>query len=212
MPEAIASVLSQAYTHTEVIIVDDGSEDNTAEVSKQYQEVRYIYQKNSGLSAARNRGIQESTGSLMVFLDADDWLLPDAISTNVDYLTRFSELAFVAGAHEIVDEQNGARRKVQKDIITDYYCMLLERNYIGMHATVMFRRWVFDQYQYDTTLKSCEDYDLYLKIARDHPILSHKKIIAAYRFHDNNMSANYKQMLHYALLVLERQRDKLRSS
>ncbi|PIQ21561.1 MAG: glycosyl transferase family 2, partial [Cytophagales bacterium CG18_big_fil_WC_8_21_14_2_50_42_9] len=78
LQEAIDSVLQQTYPKLEIIVVDDGSSDNTKEVAQQYPQVRYIYQANQGLSAARNTGIKHSTGACLIFLDADDWLTPGA--------------------------------------------------------------------------------------------------------------------------------------
>src|SRR5688572_7471549 len=77
--EAIGSVEQQTYTHTEIIVVDDGSTDETKLVVSSFPSVKYIHQHNSGLSAARNKGIEEASGQYLVFLDADDWLYPDAI-------------------------------------------------------------------------------------------------------------------------------------
>jgi hypothetical protein len=70
-----------------------------------------------------------------------------------------------------------------------------------MHATVMYQRWVFDEFMFDTSLPYCEDYDLYLKIIRKHPVFHHTGLVAVYRMHGNNMSANYSNMLKHVLLV-----------
>ena len=204
LPEAFASIWQQAYPAIEVIVVDDGSVDNTKEVTQNTPHVTYIYQSNQGLSAARNTGIKNSHGEYLVFLDADDWLLPGAIATNVEYLQQNEHLAFVSGTHDKVFEDGRIIEEVQ-EVKGDYYCHLLRGNYIGMHATVMYRRWVFEKFQYDTSQRNCEDYDLYLKIARKHPVLHHTQKIAAYRFHSSNMSGNIPAMLHGVLKVLKRQ-------
>src|ERR687898_3616338 len=81
--EAIESVLAQSYPHFEVIVVDDGSTDNTSEVAASYAGVRYIRQENQGLAGARNAGIRRSRGSYLVFLDADDRLLADALEAGL---------------------------------------------------------------------------------------------------------------------------------
>ena len=78
-----------------------------------------------------------------------------------------------------------------------------------MHATVLYRRWVFDEFGFDTSLKACEDYDLYLRIARKYPIAHHTKKTAAYRWHNSNMSGNIPKMLSYVLIVLDRQKKLL---
>jgi glycosyltransferase involved in cell wall biosynthesis len=210
LTKAIESILMQNYTHHEIIVVDDGSTDNTREVAQRYKSVKYIYQQNQGLSAARNIGIDNSNGSYLVFLDADDWLFREALSINLHYLNYRQEAAFVSGAFTDISMHYG--RQTKEHIGKDHYYHLLERNYIAMHATVMYRRWVFDSLRYDTSLKACEDYDIYLKVARDHPVIHHTKQIAVYNRHDGNMSGNYPMMLEYALIVLKRQKECLKDA
>ncbi len=86
LPEAFASIWQQDYPAVEIVVVDDGSTDTTREVAQHYPAVKYVYQANQGLSAARNTGLTHSTGQYLVFLDADDWLLPGALTTNARYL------------------------------------------------------------------------------------------------------------------------------
>src|ERR671912_965329 len=94
--EAIESVLSQTYPHFEIVVVDDGSTDNTQEVAARYPGVRYIRQENQGLAGARNAGIRRSNGSYLVFLDADDRLLPEALEVGLEHLNAHPECAFVS--------------------------------------------------------------------------------------------------------------------
>lgn len=211
LADAIESIQKQTYTHTEIIVVDDGSTDDTSSLVKKYPGVTYLYQENQGLSAARNTGIAASRGDFLLFLDADDILYPDALAHNLSILQQHPQVAFVSGAYDVVSSEGNFLKEVVWDIREDHYLFLLERNYIAMHATVMYRRWVFSTFQYDTSLRSCEDYDLYLKIARDHPVLHTTRKLAAYRMHATNMSANYEVMLDHSLLVLNRQWPLLRS-
>ncbi|WP_347160186.1 glycosyltransferase [Pontibacter chitinilyticus] len=212
LPEAFASIWQQHYPAVEVIVVDDGSTDNTRAVAEAGAGIRYIYQENQGLSAARNTGIRHSKGELLVFLDADDWLLPGALHTNVRYLQQNPQLAFVSGAHDKVFVDEGVVKEEIHEVPANHYQQLLQGNYIGMHATVMYRRWVFDELQYDVSLRFCEDYDLYLNVARKYPVAHHTYKIAAYRLHTANMSANIPRMLETVLQVLDRQKDRLRSA
>lgn len=204
LSKAIQSVFEQNYNEIEVIVVDDGSTDNTREVALSYQTVTYLYQENRGLSAARNAGIKVSKGAFLIFLDADDWLLPDAINLNINYLHSDEKLAFVSGGHIKVFDTNKIITEKQ-EIQNHHFENLLRGNYIGMHAAVMYRRWVFDEFLFDETLSNCEDYDLYLKIARLYPVSHHMHLIAAYRFHHSNMSGNIPAMLKGVLNILERQ-------
>ncbi len=212
LPEAFNSIWQQEYPAIEVIVVDDGSADNTQQVCAGTAGVKYIHQKNQGLSAARNTGIRHAKGEMLVFLDADDWLLPGAIRTNVRFLQQNEALAFISGAHDKVYTDTGVVKEEAQEITDNHYLHLLQGNYIGMHATVMYRRWVFNKLKYDVSLKSCEDYDLYFNIARNYPVAHHTHKIAAYRLHSTNMSGNIPVMLATVLQVLHRQQPHLRSA
>ena len=209
LAEAINSVLEQNYQPVEIVVVDDGSTDDTRLIAQTYPSVKYVYQNNQGLSAARNTGIDNSYGNFLVFLDSDDWLLPEALEANIKYLQDNPEAVFVAGSHKKVDSK-GVIPKIIEPGKTQPYHRLLYSNYIEMIAAVMFRRSVFDLYRYDTSLKSCEDYDFYLRITRDHPIINHTKEIAVYRIHENSLSKNIPLMFYNVLKVLKRQKNKLR--
>src|SRR6266542_2149387 len=82
--EAIQSALAQTFADIEVLVVDDGSTDNTRDVALSFPRVRYIHQGNQGLAAARNTGIRETTGPYLLFLDADDRLYPEAVQSNME--------------------------------------------------------------------------------------------------------------------------------
>lgn len=210
LPEAIDSVLSQSHKKVEIIVVDDGSTDDTRDVvHNRYagvNEVKYVYQTNQGLSAARNTGIDNSMGNYYVFLDADDWLVDNALATNLSYLEANKLLAFVSGGHIIVNFGEDYREEKCEIIPGDHYNEMLQRNYIGMHAAVMYRRWVFDEFRFDTSLRASEDYDIYLHVTRKYPVLHHTHTIAVYRFHDSNMSGDIYKMFRFTLLVLMRQK------
>ncbi|GAB3031289.1 glycosyltransferase [Spirosoma pulveris] len=211
LAQAVESVLQQTWLRCEIIVVDDGSTDNTRQVATQFPQVQYVYQPNQGLSAARNTGLQRSQGEYLAFLDADDWFYPDGIEVNLRQLQQNSQAAFVSGAHDKVDSSGHLLAREQMPVGQGHYWRLLQSNYIGMHATVLYRRSLFDQFQFDPSLKACEDYDLYLRIARHHPVLHHTHPIAAYRIHGGNMSANAPLMLDRVLFVLARQVSALRS-
>ena len=210
LARAIDSVLAQSYPYHEIIVVDDGSSDNTAAVAKSFENVRYVYQQNRGLSAARNTGIAQSQGAFVVFLDADDWLYKEGLAINVAYLQQNEEAAFVSGAYDRV-YPDGRTEQIGKVVENNHYAQLLRSNYIGMIAAVLFRREVLEEFKYDTTLAACEDYDLYLKIARKYKVIHHSQKIAAYYIHALNMSSNIPLMISCVMKVLQRQRRMLTS-
>jgi glycosyltransferase involved in cell wall biosynthesis len=194
--EAIESVLAQTYRHHEVIVVDDGSTDTTSEVAAHYPGVRCVRQHNAGLSAARNAGATASRGEFLVFLDADDRLLEDALQSGLNCFQGHPE------CH--INADGSARLQFpQRPLELDPYQTLLQRNYIGMHATVMYRRQIVEAVGgFTTSLRCCEDYDLYLRIVRTHSVRRHDRIVAEYRSHESSMSMDAAQMLRGVMRAL----------
>jgi glycosyltransferase involved in cell wall biosynthesis len=208
---AIESVLKQTYPIIEIIVIDDGSIDNTKEVAQGYQQVRYIYQSNKGLSASRNVGAFSCKGSYIVFLDADDWLYPEAIERNLNFLKGNPQAAFVSGAYDNVFQDDNKLVECKIEVPDHHYARFLGFNYVGMIATVLFRRSIFHEFSFNESLLSCEDHELYLNISRKYPVIHHTEKIAAYRRHASNMSTNFSVMLSAALAVLKQQKYELRT-
>jgi glycosyltransferase involved in cell wall biosynthesis len=206
LEEALRSALGQSYPEVEVVVVDDGSTDSSAEIARQFP-VRYIRQENRGLSEARNAGIRESKGSYLVFLDADDRLKPRAIETGLDALALRPDCALTVGDHVFIAADSSYLADSAKERHLHYhYEALLKSNFIEMISSVLFRRSIFDEVGgFDATLRVAEDYELYLRIARGWPICSHGVIVAEYRMHGANASRDSELMLTTTLQVLKSQ-------
>lgn len=202
--EAIASVINQTYPHIEVIVVDDGSTDNTAQVAKADPNIRYMRQNNCGLSRSRNVGLSHSKGTYIVFLDADDSLFPDAIDIGLRVLASRNDCALAFGLFVNVGLRQGTQKLSRE---TSYgYKELLQRNVIGNPGSVLYRRWVFTEIGgFDEANSPAADYDLYLRVARQFPILCHHQPIVKYRRHGANMSNNSRLMLASVMAVLRKQ-------
>jgi len=205
--EAIESVLAQSYPHLELVVVDDGSSDNTAAITATYPGVRYIRQKNAGLSGARNTGLRHSLGKYLVFLDADDRLLPNAFEAGLQCFAGHPESAFVYGHSRFVMFDGSpmpARQPIQVE--GDYYLALLRGAPIMAPASVMYRREIFEFVgEFDTSLSPAADYALYYRVARQFPIRCHEQTIVEYRRHDANMTRGFERMLKYNLVALRAQ-------
>jgi glycosyltransferase involved in cell wall biosynthesis len=210
--EAIESVLCQSYRNFEVLVVDDESPDNTSEVASRYAKVRLISQENRGLSGARNKGLAEAEGEYVVFLDADDRLLPWALETGMECFEAHPECSFVFGRHRLIGADGSSLGSPAPPYMgADHYGALLRGNHIGMHATVMYRRAVFESVGgFDTSLNAAEDYDLYLRVAGEFPIYCHDKVVAEYRRHEANTLHESARMLKYTLAALRSQRGRVR--
>ena len=212
LPDAIDSVQRQTFRDFELIVVDDGSTDATAAVAARYPDARYVWQAHAGLPAARNAGVRAARGRHVVFLDADDRLLPAALRIGVECAARNPEAAFVSGHYAVID-RDGHRVSDRRRacVIASHYEALLRVNYIGMHATVLYRRETLERHGgFDESLPASEDYDLYLRVARVEPVVCHPELVAEYRWHGANMSLNSGLMLTATLRVLRRQREHVR--
>jgi len=203
LADAVRSILRQTYSQYETVVIDDGSTDETRKVASGFEKAKYYYQENRGLASARNLGIRECRGDFLVFLDADDLLLPAALQVGVDELLAHPECAFVSGDYRRVNANLMPLFKFRaRPIRQDHYLAFLRGNYIGMHATVMYRRKPLEEIGgFDESLRACEDYDLYLRVAREYPVRCHGRVVADYRQHDANMSRDPEFMLKWALAV-----------
>ena len=108
LARAIDSVLNQTYPPHELIVVDDGSRDDTAKVARAYGErVRYVHQANAGVAAARNAGAQAASGDWLAFLDADDWYYPERLRCHAEWLQEDGEFDFLTGDYDYVTPAGG---------------------------------------------------------------------------------------------------------
>jgi len=172
LKEAIDSVLAQDYKGYELIVVDDGSTDNTREILDTYgQNIIVLRQTNKGVSAARNRGIAEAGGQLVAFLDSDDLWLPRKLSRQVDFFNL--NPAAVINQTEEFWIRNGVRVN-PKDRHRKPSGMIFERS-LGLclvsPSAVMIQKKLFDAVGvFDENLPACEDYDLWLRIGCRYPV------------------------------------------
>jgi glycosyltransferase involved in cell wall biosynthesis len=213
--EAIDSVAAQTVGGVEVIVVDDGSTDETPAVAGRYPWIRYVRQENQGPGAARNAGLHASTGAYVVFLDADDRLLPHALRAGARSLDANAACAFTFGAFRRITADGAGIELPETGSFdaADPFGSLLRGNQIGMLSTVMFRRSALLAVGgFDATLMLCQDYDLFLRLARSFGVVRHGESVADYRQHDGNRSANAGAMLATVLGVVRSQREHVRGS
>ncbi len=204
--DALASVAAQTHGQPEVIVVDDGSTDNTVEVAERCPGVRYVRQDNAGLAAARNTGIRHSTGEYLVFLDADDRLLPSAFRVGLTALAARPGHAFVYGGWRLIGADGAVMPTPEPaQVDDDPYRGLLRMCFISTPAAVMYRRAAVAAGGFDTAVSPSADYDLYLRLTRRWPSYCHGELVAEYRRHGANMTLDRAMMLQAELTVLRRQ-------
>lgn len=210
--EAIESVREQTVSAHEVIIVEDGALRDYQTVYASYPGLHVIRQANQGLAAARNTGLSAATGEFILFLDGDDRITPVAIATNLRRLVRAPDAVMSYGAYRMIDAEGRERSVVLlRSVGPDAYITMLEGNCIGMHATVLYRRQALEQAGgFDPSFRACEDYELYLRLARQGRIICGADVLAEYRHHGDNMSGDRAMMLKTVLRVLETQESHVR--
>ena len=207
--EAIESVFKQTYPHYEIIVVDDGSTDATADVAAGFEHVRCLSQKNHGLAAARNTGFEASTGSYVVFLDADDRLLPNALEDGIKSLKSHPECAFAYGHVRLISRDGSPLAcPRQVGLEANHYLELLRHNYIWTAGAVIYCRGVFDFVAgFNSLVNASADFDLNARIAKLFPICCSESVVLEYRRHDESISRDFAEMLKSAITARRLQRE-----
>lgn len=177
--QAIESVLSQTVRPMEIIVVDDGSTDSTADLCHHYRgDIRYFYQENQGPATARNFGIKKSSGEFMAFLDADDMWLPGALEV------LLSEIDLVAGCKIVVGLVQGVGQNKEEWIKT-------EEPYFGFQfiASLIHRSIFSSVGLFDQSLRLAEDVDWFFRVReKGNKIRFLNEVVALYRRHKDNIT------------------------
>jgi glycosyltransferase involved in cell wall biosynthesis len=198
--QAVNSVLNQTYRDFELIVVDDGSTDRTAEILESYgDKITYIYQDNRERSAARNKGICSCSGEYLAFLDADDMWLPHKLKQQVQLLDLSPETGLVHGIAFFINEsgrrihQNGKQTIGSFESGNEVYKSLLFENIIAS-PTVMVRRACFDKVGlFDESMTYTEDWDMWLRIAIHYRVDITRRPLAYYRINGGSLLENWKK-------------------
>lgn len=169
----IKSIMNQTYTNIEIIIVDDGSKDNTPKICKELQKkdkrIKYIQQKNSGVAEARNTGLVESSGNYIGFVDSDDYIEKNMYETLITEMeSSKSDIAFCN--YNIVDSNNKKNRKkcINKQMVFSanelIKKVLLENEFNGVCWNRVFDRKIVQDTKFDKRMGMCEDLEFLMKI------------------------------------------------
>jgi len=213
LAEAIESALAQTYP-CKIIVVCDGPLQDLGFLASRYGDVEFIQQPHRGVSAARNTGWRAARGRYVVFLDGDDRLKPNAVELNLQRFAEYPECAFIYGSFQYIDADGQMLKPpTPKEINEDAYGSLLREDTIVTTATAMHRRDCIEAVGgFDEELVGCEDYDLYLRLARRYRIVASADCLCEYRRHDGNVSSNIPLMLRSFLEVMRRQEKYCRRS
>lgn len=204
LPDALDSVAAQEFDDWQIVLVDDGSTDNTAEVIAPYRErfgakMTYVRQTNRGLPAARNTAIRNSSSEYLALLDADDVWLPCRLAESVRALREHPNAGVAYGGITLIDSEGrpgqsflGDEKNANPKIATEIYT----REIHLPCPTVTFRRRCVEQVGlFDESMRATEDRDMWLRIAQRWDAIFVPKVLACYRVSPNAMSQNSERML-----------------
>lgn len=212
LAEAVDSVLAQSVPPFEIIAVEDGALRDYAALWQRYPMVRVLRRANGGPSAARNAGLRAARGDHVLFLDGDDRLRPNALAFGLAAYRDQPDAVMAHGGYLLMD--TSGRPIFQPPILPpgpDHHAALLAANCVGMHATVLYRRDRLAAIRgFDETLRGCEDWECFLRLARMGPIAYSPEILAEYRQHDGNASTDRPMMLAHLRRMLALQRPFLK--
>lgn len=205
--EAIQSLFNQTYRDFEIIVVDNGSADNTREVLSRYGErIRYLFQQNAGPAAARNTGIRASTGEMLAFLDDDDTVSPTKLAHQVAYLDARPDIAVVYTGWQIIGADGTTllrevRPVWQGEILKD---LLLEEYLFPIHS-ILIRRECFDRVGlFDETLPTSEEVDLWYRLARIYRFGCIAQPLCQYRTTPNSLGQDFNKLERTLPIILQR--------
>jgi glycosyltransferase involved in cell wall biosynthesis len=209
---AIDSALAQSYKPSEIIVVDDGSQDNTRSIVEQYEnKVRYFHQTNAGPAAARNMGVREARGEWIAFLDSDDYWDRDHLKLLLKHAQDHPEAVLIYCGKIWVDEEGNLIQNSFKQtqfpsgwIFNDMF----HANYISTTSAVLVKRdIVIKLCGFDVQLRIAEDYDLWLRIAAISPICGVPIYTVNYRRHDSNLTLQNIRQFKADIVVLKNARS-----
>jgi len=204
---AIQSVLDQTLPALEIIVVDDGSNDSTPVLmQQQFPQCRYIKQPNSGVSAARNTGIEVATGDWLAFLDSDDEWLAGKLEAQRQLLQQHPNIK-ICHTEEIWIRNGKRVNQMKKHAKSGGHIF---RNCLPLcvisPSSVIIHRDLFDEVgNFDEELPACEDYDLWLRICAQHPVaFVEQPQIKKYGGHEDQLSQHYWGMDRFRIKALEK--------
>jgi glycosyltransferase involved in cell wall biosynthesis len=216
---AIESALNQTYENIEVIVVNDGSTDNTLAMASQYEpRIKLITQKNSGgCSSPRNTGLKLASGRYVAFLDADDILVPERIQIQVDLFSEYKSICMVIGNYKnfrgteqyndhfstcpelLLKLQNSGRGCILFDK-GEAATLLISENFSSAISPLYLRNILLELGGFDEKLLACEDFHLNYRIAQRYEVMVDNRIVFHRRLHSSNMSSNQLKMLRFYCL------------
>jgi glycosyltransferase involved in cell wall biosynthesis len=207
---AIESVLAQTCRRFELVIINDGSPDESAREIKRFlpnPRIRYLAQANGGVAAARNAGIANATGDLIALIDQDDLWLPEKLERQIAYLDSHPKVGLVHSRVECIDAHGESRPCTDAIWVYPFEGLCAGQLLLGngiAPLTVLLRRGCIDDVgAFDQRYAPADDWELWMRIARRHPLGFLDEVTARYRFHDQNISQDQLKMQRAVLKIMD---------
>jgi glycosyltransferase involved in cell wall biosynthesis len=210
LARAIDSILAQTYAVSEILVIDDGSSDNTHEIAASFgNRVRYIFQQNAGRAAARNHGIHEATGDWIALLDADDWWLPNKIELQAQALAARPDAVVVYTSVRCQHPDGGTNEWPATDPSRLWPALRYANCITGSASAALIRRDVLlAEGGFDESLRECEDWDCWVRLARKYPFAAAPDAVTVLMMwpgsastQNDRMLANTKKLMDKTLLT-----------
>jgi glycosyltransferase involved in cell wall biosynthesis len=213
---SIDSVLNQSYRDFEIIVVDDGSTDNTRDVLSAFgNHIKYIRQDNKGPSSARNVGINASKGEFIAFLDSDDYYMKPNLEIKISFLESNPEIGWVYSDWSYVDDEDNdiekgslkfkySEKKLYGNIFEE---LLKSRNFISPCTVVVRKSILEDIGHFDPLIPSQEEYDLWLRISLKYPVYYIGKVLVGVTLHSASLSKNFTKWAQGNSIIADKLKD-----
>ncbi len=204
---ALESVFAQTYREFEVIVVDDGSTDESGVIAQGFSDVRYLQQTNQGVAAARNHGLEAARGEFFAFLDQDDLWTPDKLKLQVEYLLSHPDVGYTLTQQKYFLDPGGT-------LPTWFRKELFDSVHTGwVLGTLVVRRTIFEQVgNFATGYSAANDSDWFFRAkAAGIPMAVMPELLLLKRIHDANDSARAKEILSELLKVVKTSLNRQRS-
>jgi GT2 family glycosyltransferase len=206
--ETVNSVQNQTLANIEIIIINDGSTDRTGKTIENLNDsrIKAFSYENGGVSVARNRGITHTTGEFIAFIDADDLWTPDKLERQLAALESHPQAAVAYSWTQTIDERGYWLHQYHSVFVEgDVYPKILVNNFLSNGSNVLVRREaILSVGGFDSTLKSCEDWDFYIRLAAKYHFVVVPDWQIFYRQSPTSMSSNVEVMETAALAVISK--------
>jgi glycosyltransferase involved in cell wall biosynthesis len=193
----LKSVLNQSFIDFEILIIDDGSTDNSAPIIKGFDDarIRYFYKENSGVSSARNDGIEKAQSNYISFIDADDYWYPDFLEEMFKTIQNYPQEKVFSAAIEIETSKKVIPASYSIVKTSDYeivnYFTASSKETVICTSCAVFHKNIFEEIgTFDIEVKSGQDTDMWIRIGMNYPVVFSWKILARYVYDENSLSKN----------------------